>query len=279
MTAGTRVVVLTGTGPQHLHVANALAATGLLAAVMHDDGVPRSRKDRLGSSVRRFGVGGLAQRMVTKAVLRASGEAARRSGQTARLLPDQPLPAAVPQHHVRGVNSPAARALLAELDVDVLCVYGTTVVHDDTLALAKDLALNLHTGISPYYRGADCAFWPLHEAEPHMLGATVHECTSRIDGGDIFGIERAAVGPEDGVGAVFARCVIAGAEAYARVLQDVVSGQGRPVPQDPALGREFRAAMRTGQAERRVHRLLADGLLRDYVAAGRPDEWPPGART
>lgn len=112
-----------------------------------------------------------------------------------------------------------------------------------------------------------------------MLGATVHECTSRIDGGDIFGIARAEVEADDGVGAVFARCVRAGAVAYARVLEDVVAGRGRRVPQDPALGREFRAAMRTARAERRVHELLGAGLLRDYVAAGRPDDWSPGGRS
>lgn len=273
MSTGKRIVLLTGTGPQHLCVARDLAATGLLTAVVHDLGVVRSRKNRMLSAGKRFGVPRLAQRLALRAALRASGEAARRTQEIVRLLGHPRIPEDLPQHQVRGVNTPATRALLGTLDIDILCVYGTNVVHDETLALAGDIALNLHTGISPYYRGSDCAFWPLHDAQPHMLGATVHQCTSAIDGGAIFGTRRASVEAGDGVGAVFARCVLAGAAMYAQVLRDVVAGESSPVPQDPAMGREFRAAMRGWRAERQVQRLLRDGLIRDYVHDGQPAEW------
>ncbi len=65
--------------------------------------------------------------------------------------------------------------------------------------------LNLHTGVSPRYRGADCEFWPWHEQELNFLGATVHSCTSDLDGGAIFGIATAKLEANDGLGAVFGR--------------------------------------------------------------------------
>jgi hypothetical protein len=66
---------------------------------------------------------------------------------------------------------------------------------------------------------------------------------------------------------VFARCVADGADLYASVLQQVADGTATGEPQDLSDGREFRASMRTWRAELRVDRAIANGLVRDYVAA------------
>ena len=273
------VVVLTGTDAQHAYVARALAATGLVTAVVQDRGRPRSQRQRLVSARRRFGLRGAVARAGVRGALSISGIAGARDRRTMQILGPPSLPASVPVHEVRGVNAVATQSLLRQLAPDILCVYGTSIVRDDTLALAGRIALNLHTGISPYYRGADCAFWPLHEGEPHMLGATVHECTSAVDGGAIFAVRRAVLEAADDVGAVFARCVFAGAGCYAEVLQAVVDGTARGVPQDLSQGREYRAAMRDGKAKRHVQHLLHRGLLTQFVRDGQPEKWSAQTRS
>ena len=67
-----------------------------------------------------------------------------------------------PSLRTEGVNSAETLSLLRKISPDILCVYGTYVVSDATLAIAP-VVLNLHTGMSPRYRGADCDFWPLYE--------------------------------------------------------------------------------------------------------------------
>ena len=85
-----------------------------------------------------------------------------------------------------GINTPDSVRLVEQLDPDILLVFGTGIVGKAVLSKAKRIALNMHTGISPYYRGCDCAFWPLYNREWDMVGATVHECTQDVDGGRIF---------------------------------------------------------------------------------------------
>jgi methionyl-tRNA formyltransferase len=117
----------------------------------------------------------------------------------------------------------------------------------------------------------------LHERQPEWLGATVHECTSAIDGGAIYGTTRASLESDDGTGAVFARCVVAGADLYEKVVRQILEGTAVAHPQDLRTGSEYRASMRSWRAELRVDRLLKEGLVRDFVAAGQAD--PSLART
>jgi len=196
-----------------------------------------------------------------RVVLQASGEDRRRRDELSRLLGAAEFPTRVDKATTTGVNSAETVAALTKMAPDILCVYGTAVVRDEVLSLAPRIALNLHTGISPRYRGADCAFWPLHNREPEWVGATVHECTSAIDGGSIFGIRRASLAGNEGVAGVFARAVIAGANLYSEVVNDVLVGHAFSQPQDLTQGREYRAASRDWRAELRVHRQLKSGLL------------------
>jgi methionyl-tRNA formyltransferase len=181
------------------------------------------------------------------------------------VLGDPIFPENAKVYKTEGVNSPETLSLLRKISPDILCVYGTYVVSDATLSIAP-VALNLHTGMSPRYRGADCEFWPLYNRELNWIGATVHTCTSDIDGGSIYRIESATLKPEDGIGAVFGRCVITGSALYKAVVQDLVSmREVKTIPQDLSAGIEYRVAMRGWLAEMRVVRAISRGLIRDYV--------------
>ncbi|MDP6174409.1 MAG: hypothetical protein QGF09_09605, partial [Rhodospirillales bacterium] len=47
-------------------------------------------------------------------------------------------------------------------------------------------ALNIHMGVSPYYRGNSCNFWPLYDGRPDMVGATIHLLSAGLDSGAIL---------------------------------------------------------------------------------------------
>jgi hypothetical protein len=166
---------------------------------------------------------------------------------------------------VRGVNSDETRRLLGELRPDFMLVYGTDIVADRILELAGKLALNMHTGISPYYRGADTWFWPLVNRELHMVGATVHECTRKVDGGPIFMTARARLEPTRNAYDLFAWSIVAGAEIYVEVVGECLGGRLRGRPQDLSLGREYRSAERTPAQDRLARRLIRAGFVDEYV--------------
>jgi methionyl-tRNA formyltransferase len=143
---------------------------------------------------------------------------------------------------VDGINSHETIKILKEISPDAIIVYGTTLVKDSVLSLARDVCFNLHTGISPYYRGTACTFWPVVNGEFDMLGATVHECTSFVDGGKIFEVVRAQYKAGDDLHTIFGRAVVVGTEALIRVIGRYQAGQLAGMPQDLNLGREYRGS-------------------------------------
>lgn len=129
---------------------------------------------------------------------------------------------------------------MADLAPDVLAIYGTGIIPDNVLSQAGTVALNMHTGLSPWYRGVSCAFWPLRDMRPDMIGATVHECTSNVDGGLIYAREAAVLQPNDDLHAIFARAVEVGTRAYVDTIGQLQSGGLNGAAQDLDEGQEFR---------------------------------------
>jgi len=73
------------------------------------------------------------------------------------------------------------------LESDLYIVFGSSYVKNELAAfLVKHKTLNIHMGVSPYYRGTDCNFWALYDNNPHLVGATVHYLSKGIDAGPIL---------------------------------------------------------------------------------------------
>jgi methionyl-tRNA formyltransferase len=260
-----RIVLITGESLGHRYVANKLAANFELAGIVVDQGITGDRWARLW---KRYTVGQLISRAGLKLLAWARQDGMR---QRERLLEtlgaencdDFSFPDLVTRVH--GVNSKESVRVVSSLKPDVLLVFGTSVVKQPVLSLARTVALNLHTGISPYYRGADCAFWPLHNNELHMLGSTVHECTMQLDGGRIFATGHAVLQADDDLYSVFARCLIIGVDLYIKVVNSLIAGRLEGSPQDLSVGREYKAVMRNVRVDLKVRRQIKNGLIRRYV--------------
>lgn len=73
------------------------------------------------------------------------------------------------------------------LAVDLCVVFGASFIKGDLCqALLERKALNIHMGVSPFYRGSACNFWALHDGRPDLVGATIHLLTDGIDDGPIL---------------------------------------------------------------------------------------------
>lgn len=273
-----RLVILTGLGLEHRFVTRALldAFPGDVAAIVVAQPPPRNALARWRSYRRRYSWAELLSRACAKAyrrIKRLDRHKDRILSQ--RLFPQGAALQTSPVELLRTVPSHNGREALELLDglrPDIIAVYGTAVIRPPVMTKARQAVLNMHTGISPRYRGSDTVFWPLHNEEPEWIGTTVHQLDAGIDSGPVLATVRPAIDAADDEDTLFAKCVLVGADAYARVIAAVAAGSATPLPQDLAAGREYRFVDRTVSAERRVRRLLRNGLLRDFAAK-------PGART
>jgi methionyl-tRNA formyltransferase len=238
------LVLLTGDGAEHRYVANRLCAELPIDAVVVDVATRSPSLSRAFRTGKRRGLSRLVHFGFRKAIRddRARDRALRMilgEEATSRFVAEDRVV------RVEGINSAEAHAAVTAREPAAVLVYGTAIVRDEMLEHARDLAFNMHTGISPRYRGTDCAFWPLVNGEPDWIGATVHECTSAVDGGKIFAAASASWTPADRLHGAFARAVACGADLYVDVVRRYLEGGLDGEPQELSAGTEYRGYMRT----------------------------------
>lgn len=252
-----RLVVVTGDGPEHRYVANAICAAFEVDAILLCD----PPKRRSGTTVLRRAPLRFVDKVMRKVFLHIIGDKSARKSSLSRVL--GPASEGFSRSDlIENVGRPSDGQLarrVADIAPDVLAIYGTGIIPASVLAQAGTVALNMHTGQSPWYRGVSCASWPLRDMRPDMIGATVHECTSDVDGGLIYVREAAALQADDDLHAVFARAVEVGARAYIDTIGQVLSNSLQGTAQDLSEGQEFRAIQLGIVSELRVrlgHRRL-----------------------
>lgn len=133
------------------------------------------------------------------------------------------LDESIPLIEVENVNSTIVVDFLKSLQPDLILVHGTSIVRKDVLSTSK-LSLNLHWGLSPYYRGTHCTDWALINWDPINIGVTVHKLSNDIDGGDILAQKRANISENDTLFSINMQLTFLGVELINRVIQRMKDG-------------------------------------------------------
>lgn len=78
-------------------------------------------------------------------------------------------------------------SLADALHSDIYIVFGASFIKGPLLDfLVSNKAVNIHMGISPYYRGSSCNFWAIYDGNPDLVGATIHLLSPGLDSGPML---------------------------------------------------------------------------------------------
>jgi hypothetical protein len=73
------------------------------------------------------------------------------------------------------------------LSSDVFVVFGASYIKGPLIdQLVAKRALNIHMGVSPYYRGSSTNFWAMYDRRPEYVGATIHLLSRGLDSGPML---------------------------------------------------------------------------------------------
>lgn len=148
----------------------------------------------------------------------------------------QTLDKDIPHLYVDSINSKVVHDRLKEIEPDLIVDHGTSLVKDHILETSK-LALNLHWGLSPYYRGTHCTEWALINWDPRNIGVTIHKLTKDIDGGSILAQKRAVIKPDDTLHSINMQLTYLGTELITEAIGRLKNGENlRFEKQDFSLG-------------------------------------------
>jgi len=78
-------------------------------------------------------------------------------------------------------------SLKSALDANYFIVFGSSYIKGWLAEyLVEKKAINIHMGVSPYYRGTACNFWALYDKNPQYVGSTIHLLSKGLDSGSIL---------------------------------------------------------------------------------------------
>jgi folate-dependent phosphoribosylglycinamide formyltransferase PurN len=264
-----RVVCLTGPQAHCVYFVNRIHASMSVALCVRE---VKSAWTQASTAFRKGGVAevlGGARRQLAKRARRSEVERTHD-----RFFGDRwrGLDAGIPRRVVEDANDPAVCDALRAERPDVVLDIGTSVLRRTVLATAP-LFLNVHAGLSPYYRGTHCTEWALLGRDPLNIGVTVHRIARKIDAGDVYGQARPRILPTDTSFALDMKLVVLGAHLTLLALETLRRGEPlRLAEQDLTRGvlklnREW-----TDRERRAIRELDESGRIAELLA--RPARGP-----
>jgi len=116
------------------------------------------------------------------------------------------------------INTTKYIQLIIDSKPDLLVAYGCSIIKEPLLSAFKGRFLNVHLGLSPYYRGSGTNFWPLVNGEPEYVGATFMHVDAGIDTGEIIHQVRAKYSWGDTPSQVGNRLIVEMSRVYRNII-------------------------------------------------------------
>ncbi len=257
------VMILCGRSPRHLYVANKICAAAMPVAIIQEVGSQWTLKKIL-KLLRPDNFYRKAWRWLRDRRRYVGGnEATFFFGDKPPTLDLADLIVEVPH-----INHPDVVAVADKHQPDIIAVFGTSLIRGDLLSKGRLGIVNLHGGLSPHYRGADCTFWALHNQQPEQVGCTLHYIDPGIDSGDLIAHVSPEVHEDDNELTLFWRAVRDSADAYAEFIERAGNGEAFGQTQQEK-GSLYQVKDRGWRHEKQVDKLMTQGLLRGLNLSNR----------
>ncbi|EMA61292.1 formyl transferase [Halorubrum distributum JCM 13561] len=155
---------------------------------------------------------------------------------------------------------------IVDLNPDLLVAYGCSIIEDPLLSEYEGRFLNVHLGLSPYYRGTGTNFWPLVNGEPEYVGATFMYLDAGVDTGDIIHQIRARVKPGDTPHQIGNRLIADMVGPYREIITKFGDLSDIEQPETPDNEHYYTMSDYSTEATQQLYENFDDGLVDDYLA-------------
>jgi phosphoribosylglycinamide formyltransferase-1 len=108
---------------------------------------------------------------------------------------------------------------IISLNPDLIIAYGCSIIKSELLDVFKGRFINIHLGLSPYYRGSATNYWPFVNNELPCVGVTFMQIDAGIDTGEIIHQQRAVMHAADNIHTIGCRLIKDMAYSCARIVE------------------------------------------------------------
>lgn len=116
--------------------------------------------------------------------------------------------------------------VIKKFQPDLMFIFGSYIVREPLLSLLPfGHTINLHLGLSPYYRGSGTNFWPFVNNELEYVGSTILHLDSGIDTGDIICHTRPKIELGDNVHTLGCKVIQSSVDSLIQIIDKVKKGK------------------------------------------------------
>ena len=116
------------------------------------------------------------------------------------------------------INDDYYVSLIRSKKPDVILVMGTCLLGKKIINSCKHV-INMHTGLSPYYRGGWTNLFPIINKDFGFFGVTIHKMSTGIDSGDIIFTRRPNIDITDNYSSINCKAIVEGVELMIRTIE------------------------------------------------------------
>jgi len=176
--------------------------------------------------------------------------------------PDHSNPAFL---HKGEVNNPNIVNEIMNLLPEVIVVYGSSIIKEPILSAFPNKIINVHLGLSPYFRGAATNFWPFIENLVECIGVTFMYIDAGIDTGRIIHQIRPEINFFDTPSSIGNRLIKQMTAVVHKLIINYEKLATMPPPTFKNFNRFYRKKDYSEEAVELVYKNFCNGMIENYL--------------
>ena len=155
---------------------------------------------------------------------------------------------------------------IRDLNPELIISYGCSIIKSELITLFERRFINVHLGLSPYYRGSGTNFWPFVNKELQFVGTTFMHIDFGVDTGEIIHQIRADIAYADNIHQIGNRLIKKSCIECIKIIRNFKDLDKMPTPTLHHYDvRYYKKKDFTEEALNTAYININDGLIENYL--------------
>lgn len=174
----------------------------------------------------------------------------------------------------KNLNTNTVSKIVKDFNADFCFIFGTNIIRSPVIDVLPDSKINLHLGLSPWYRGGATLFWPFYHLKPQFSGVTFHQINESPDAGEIIHQSCPNFESLDGIHDIGAKCIIQAADDIHKMMKFWLKNKEFKGKVQKTTGRVWRTSDFHASHLRVIYDLYSNKIVDHYLKGNLSNERP-----
>ena len=163
------------------------------------------------------------------------------------------------------INSEIIRNEVKELNPELIFLFGTSILNEEWIEDFNERIINLHLGLSPFYKGSATLFWPIANHEIECIGSTIHLAEKNVDSGRILARIKPSLEIGDNLYTLSYKTIKESIDKYPDICVEYSKGTLKPFVQNNINSKIFKKADFNDENLLRALEYIGQGLTKEKI--------------